>query len=86
MCKKKIVGKFYSWCFWFSFSVDATSSDEEERGKADGPPKKKKKKSERKRKKKKKHKKHSGGRSGTSGSDSETIYPSDLKREEQGVR
>lgn len=47
------------------------------------PPKKKKKKSEKKRKKKKKHKKRSGKYSDSSGSDSDTIYPSDLKREEE---
>uniref|UniRef100_A0A3B5M2T3 Uncharacterized protein n=1 Tax=Xiphophorus couchianus TaxID=32473 RepID=A0A3B5M2T3_9TELE len=51
----------------------------------DGPPKKKKKKSEKKRKKKKKHKKKSGRLSDSSGSDSETIYPSDLKREDEGI-
>lgn len=47
------------------------------------PPKKKKKKNEKKRKKKKKHKKKSGRYSDSSGSDSETVYPSDLKREEE---
>ncbi|XP_068194958.1 nuclear exosome regulator NRDE2 isoform X2 [Antennarius striatus] len=46
------------------------------------PSKKKKKKSVKKRKKKKKHKKTSGRYSDSSGSDSETIYPSDLKKEE----
>ncbi|TWW72359.1 nuclear exosome regulator NRDE2 isoform X1 [Takifugu flavidus] len=45
-------------------------------------PKKKKKKSEKKRKNKK-HKKKSGKYSDSSGSESETIYPSDLKREEE---
>uniref|UniRef100_A0A3Q2PZY5 NRDE-2, necessary for RNA interference, domain containing n=1 Tax=Fundulus heteroclitus TaxID=8078 RepID=A0A3Q2PZY5_FUNHE len=69
-----------------SVAKDFTSSAEEERGKSDGPPKKKKKKSEKKRKKKKKHKKKSGTHSSTSGSDSETIYPSDLKREEERIR
>ncbi|KAM4724554.1 nuclear exosome regulator NRDE2 [Anableps anableps] len=69
-----------------SVGKDVTSSDAEERGKGDGPPKKKKKKSEKKRRKKKKHKKKSGRASSTSGSDSETIYPSDLKREEEGIR
>lgn len=44
------------------------------------PPKKKKKKSD---KKKKKHKKKSEKYSDSSGSDSETVYPSDLKREEE---
>lgn len=53
------------------------SSVEEKSGEEEGnvPPKKKKKK--------KKHKKKSGRYSDSSGSDSETIYPSDLKREEE---
>lgn len=61
------------------------SSVEEKSGEEEGnvPPKKKKKKSEKKKKKKKKHKKKSGRYSDSSGSDSETIYPSDLKREEE---
>lgn len=45
------------------------------------PSKKKKKKSDKR--KKKKHKKKSGKYSDSSGSDSETVYPSDLKREEE---
>lgn len=60
------------------------SSAEEEEGGV--PPKKKKKKSEKKKKKKKKHKKKSGRHSDSSGSDSETIYPSDLKKEEEADR
>ncbi|XP_015245421.1 PREDICTED: protein NRDE2 homolog [Cyprinodon variegatus] len=60
-----------------SVEKDDASSDEEERG--DGPSRKKKKKSEKKRKKKKSHKKKNG-------SDSETIYPSDLIKEEKGIR
>lgn len=52
-------------------------ADEDER-----MPLKKKKKSDKKRKKKK-HKKKSGKYSDSSGSDSETVYPSDLKREEE---
>lgn len=56
---------------------------EEEEGKV--APKNKKKKSEKK-KKKKKHKKKSGRYSVSSGSDSETVYPSDLKREEETNR
>lgn len=47
------------------------------------PPKKKKKKSDNKKKKKKKHKKKSGKYTDSSGSESETIYPSDLKREDE---
>lgn len=58
------------------------SSAEEGKEEGNVPPKKKKKKSEKKRKKKKKHKKKSGRYLDSSGSDSETIYPSDLKREE----
>lgn len=45
-------------------------------------PKKKKRKSEKKRKNKKRKKK-SGKYSDSSGSESETVYPSDLKREEE---
>uniref|UniRef100_A0A3Q3RCK2 NRDE-2, necessary for RNA interference, domain containing n=1 Tax=Monopterus albus TaxID=43700 RepID=A0A3Q3RCK2_MONAL len=62
------------------------SSDEEKEEEDNVPPKKKKKKSEKKRKKKKKHKKKSGRYSGSSGSDSETIYPSDLQREHEADR
>ncbi|KAM7404039.1 hypothetical protein PAMA_004452 [Pampus argenteus] len=58
-------------------------SDEQE---SNVPPKKKKKKSEKQKKKKKKHKKKSGRYSDCSGSDSETIYPSDLKREQEADR
>uniref|UniRef100_A0A3B4YXD0 NRDE-2, necessary for RNA interference, domain containing n=1 Tax=Stegastes partitus TaxID=144197 RepID=A0A3B4YXD0_9TELE len=57
--------------------------ENEEKGESNVPPRKKKKKSEKKRKKKKKHKKKSGRYSGSSGSDSDTIYPSDLKREQE---
>lgn len=46
------------------------------------PPNKKKKKSDKKRKKKK-HKNKNDKYSGSSGSDSETVYPSDLKRKEE---
>ncbi|KAG7509979.1 NRDE2-like [Solea senegalensis] len=63
-------------------SVDRyfSSSTEEAEDDNSAPPKKKKKK----RKKKKKHKKKKGGRcSHSSGSDSETTYPSDLKREQE---
>ncbi|XP_071327446.1 nuclear exosome regulator NRDE2 [Trachinotus anak] len=69
-------------------SVDReVSPAEEEKEEEDNVlPKKKKKKSEKKRKKKKKHKKKNGRHSDSSGSDSETIYPSDLKREEEAKR
>ncbi|XP_023150758.2 nuclear exosome regulator NRDE2 isoform X1 [Amphiprion ocellaris] len=67
-------------------SVDRESSSAEEEGEGNVPARKKKKKSEKKRKKKKKHKKKSGRRSGSSGSDSETIYPSDLKKEQEAER
>ncbi|XP_029349779.1 protein NRDE2 homolog [Echeneis naucrates] len=66
-------------------SVDKEVSSAEEKREEDVPPKKKKKKSG-KRKKKKKHKKKSGGHSDSSGSDSDTIYPSDLKREEEAKK
>lgn len=63
------------------FSLDSQlSSPHEEQERL--LPKKKKKKSEKKRKNKK-HKKKSGKYSDSSGSESETIYPSDLKREEE---
>uniref|UniRef100_A0A3Q1EQU7 NRDE-2, necessary for RNA interference, domain containing n=1 Tax=Acanthochromis polyacanthus TaxID=80966 RepID=A0A3Q1EQU7_9TELE len=67
-------------------SADRESSSAEEEGEGNVPSRKKKKKSEKKRKKKKKHKKKSGRRSGSSGSDSETIYPSDLKKEQEAER
>ncbi|KAK5916381.1 hypothetical protein CgunFtcFv8_011371 [Champsocephalus gunnari] len=57
------------------------SSEEEEEG--DVPPKKKKKKSEKKKKKHKKHKKKSGRHSDSSGNETEIIFPSDLKREQE---
>lgn len=63
------------------FSVDgqlSSAPEEEERL----LPKKKKRKSEKKRKNKK-HKRKSGKYSDSSGSESETVYPSDLKREEE---
>lgn len=63
------------------FSVEGQLSlahEEDERM----PPKKKKKKTDKKRKKKK-QKKKSEKYSDSSGSDSETVYPSDLKREEE---
>ncbi|XP_013855359.1 protein NRDE2 homolog [Austrofundulus limnaeus] len=69
-----------------SAARDLTSTEEEERGGSEVPPKKKKKKSEKRRKKKKKHKKKSGRYSSSNGSDSDNIYPSDLKREEEEVR
>lgn len=58
-----------------------SSAEEEEEGNV--PPKKKKKKSDKKRRKKKKHKKKSGRYSDSSRSDSDTIFPSDLKRAEE---
>ncbi|XP_047183296.1 nuclear exosome regulator NRDE2 isoform X2 [Scophthalmus maximus] len=68
----------------------AVSSVEEEKEEAEGDnvsaKRKKKKKSEKKRKKKGKHKKKSGRCSDSSGSDSETTYPSDLKREQKADR
>ncbi|XP_022606427.1 protein NRDE2 homolog [Seriola dumerili] len=69
-------------------SVDReVSSAEAEKEKEDNAPqKKKKKKSEKKRKKKRKHKKKTGRCSDSSGSDSDTIYPSDLKKEEEANR
>ncbi|TKS86300.1 Protein NRDE2 -like protein [Collichthys lucidus] len=60
---------------------EVSSAEEEEEGNV--PPKKKKKKSDKKRKKKKKHKKKSGRYSDSSRSDSDTIFPSDLKRAEE---
>ncbi|XP_070834915.1 nuclear exosome regulator NRDE2 [Chaetodon trifascialis] len=68
-----------------SVDRELSSVEEETEDQKEGyaPPKKKKKKSEKKRKKKKKHKKKSGTYSDSNGSDSETIYPSDLKREKE---
>ncbi|XP_060918873.1 nuclear exosome regulator NRDE2 [Labrus mixtus] len=66
-----------------SVDKDVSSAEQEEEEKSNVPPKKKKKKSEKKRKKKKKHKKKSGRYSDSSGSDSDTIYPSQLKKEEE---
>ncbi|XP_054470331.1 nuclear exosome regulator NRDE2, partial [Anoplopoma fimbria] len=63
-----------------SAGKDVSSAEEEERN---VPPKKKTKKSEKKRKKKKKHKKKSGRFSDSSGTDSEIVFPSDLKREQE---
>uniref|UniRef100_A0A8D0D0N6 NRDE-2, necessary for RNA interference, domain containing n=1 Tax=Sander lucioperca TaxID=283035 RepID=A0A8D0D0N6_SANLU len=63
-----------------SVGRDVSSAEEEKEEEGNVPPKKKKKKSEKKRKKKKKHKKKSGRYSDSSGTDSETIFPSDLKR------
>lgn len=62
--------------------MGTAEEEKEEQEEGNVPPKKKKKKS----KKKKKHKKKSGRYSDSSGSDSETIYPSDLKREEEADR
>ncbi|XP_076025305.1 nuclear exosome regulator NRDE2 isoform X2 [Genypterus blacodes] len=65
-------------------SVDRVPSSEEE---GNVPPKKKKKKSEKKRKKKKKkHKRRSGKYSDSTGSDSDTVYPSDLRKEQEAQR
>lgn len=68
-----------------SVGRDVSSADEEARRGCDVPSKKKKK-SEKKRKKKKKHKQKSGDYSSSNGSDSDTVYPSDLKKEEEDVR
>ncbi|XP_069029060.1 nuclear exosome regulator NRDE2 [Embiotoca jacksoni] len=70
-------------------SVDREVSSAEENegdGEGDVSSRKKKKKSEKKRKKKKKHKKKSGRCSDGSGSESDTVYPSDLKREQEADR
>ncbi|XP_033991146.1 nuclear exosome regulator NRDE2 isoform X2 [Trematomus bernacchii] len=64
-------------------SVGGYVSSEEEEEEGDVPPKKKKKKSEKKKKKKKKHKKKSGRHSDSSGNETEIIFPSDLKREQE---
>lgn len=71
---------------WIVCVVREVSSVEDDGEDGQVPPKKKKKKSEKKRKKKKKHKKRSGKYSNSSGSDSETIYPSDLKKEQEANR
>ncbi|KAL7381030.1 hypothetical protein ABVT39_027522 [Epinephelus coioides] len=66
-----------------SVGRELSSAEEGEEEEGNVPPKKKKKKSEKKRKKKKKHKKKSGRYSDSSRSDSEIIFPSDLKREQE---
>ncbi|XP_026157598.1 nuclear exosome regulator NRDE2 isoform X2 [Mastacembelus armatus] len=69
-----------------SVGREVGSAEEEKEGEDNVPLKKKKKKSEKKRKKKKKHKKKSGRDSDSGGSDSDTIYPSDLKKEHEADR
>ncbi|KAF3701472.1 Protein NRDE2 -like protein [Channa argus] len=69
-----------------SVSREVSSAEDEKEGEDGVPFKKKKKKSEKKRKKKKKHKKKSGRYSDSNASDSDTIYPSDLKREDDANR
>ncbi|CAL8285667.1 unnamed protein product [Lota lota] len=61
------------------------SSEEEEKGDEDDKPPKKKKKKEKK-KKKKKQKKRNRSSSVSSGTGSDTVYPSDLKREQERER
>ncbi|XP_068574148.1 nuclear exosome regulator NRDE2 [Cebidichthys violaceus] len=61
----------------------SSAEEEEEEEEGNVQPKKKKRKSEKKKKKKKKHKKKSGRYSDSSGTDSETVFPSDLKREQE---
>ncbi|KAM4626041.1 nuclear exosome regulator NRDE2 [Polymixia lowei] len=61
--------------------VSSEEEEEERQKKDDVPPKKKKKKKDKK--KKKKHRRRGGRSSGSSGSDSETVYPSDLRREQE---
>lgn len=58
--------------------LDSCSDAEED----DSVPAKKKKRKTEKKKKRKKNKKKSGRHSGSSGSDSDTVYPSDLKEKE----
>ncbi|KAM8916495.1 nuclear exosome regulator NRDE2 [Spinachia spinachia] len=65
-----------------SSAEEEEEEDEEEKEEGNLPPKKKKKKSEKRKKKKKKHKKKKGRYSDSSGTDSETVFPSDLKREQ----
>ncbi|XP_029973188.1 protein NRDE2 homolog [Salarias fasciatus] len=65
-------------------SLEGVKSEEDREGYV--PQRKKKKKHEKKKKRKKKHKKKSGKYSDSSGSDSDTIYPSDLKKEEEAER
>ena len=67
----------------FNVDSDASSAKEDEKREGVVSTKKKKKKGEKKRKKKKKHKTKSERYSSSSVSDSETIYPSDLKREQE---
>ncbi|XP_033844155.2 nuclear exosome regulator NRDE2 [Periophthalmus magnuspinnatus] len=66
-------------------SRDASSVEELDGDESKVPHKKKRKKSEKKKKKRKKHKKQRG-HSDSSGTDSETIFPSDLKKEQDTDR
>uniref|UniRef100_A0A3B4H7E8 NRDE-2, necessary for RNA interference, domain containing n=1 Tax=Pundamilia nyererei TaxID=303518 RepID=A0A3B4H7E8_9CICH len=76
ICQIKL---FLSSSLTLSVSRDVSSEEDGEDGVA---PRKKK----RKKKQKKKHKKKSGRYSHSSASDSETIYPSDLKKEQEAKR
>ncbi|CAL8291641.1 unnamed protein product [Gadus morhua 'NCC'] len=70
-------------------SREVSSEEEEEkktRGEEDDKPPKKKKKKKEKKKNKKKHKKRDRSSSVSSGSGSDTVYPSDLKREQERER
>ena len=69
----------------FSLSREVSSAEEQKEEADNVPSKKKRKKSEKKKKKKKKHKKKSGRYPDSSGSDSQTTYPSDLKREQEAA-
>ncbi|XP_060938719.1 nuclear exosome regulator NRDE2 [Limanda limanda] len=69
-----------------SLSRELSSAEEQKEKEDNVSSKKKRKKSEKKKKKHKKHKKKSGRYSDSSGSDSETTYPSDLKREQEAER
>uniref|UniRef100_A0A3P8U9V6 NRDE-2, necessary for RNA interference, domain containing n=1 Tax=Cynoglossus semilaevis TaxID=244447 RepID=A0A3P8U9V6_CYNSE len=64
-----------------------SSAEEEEEERKSGDEYDSKKKKKKKRKKKKKHKRKKSGKcSESSGSDSETVYPSDLKKEQEAER
>lgn len=74
---------FISW----SEERERSSAEEEEEERKSGDEYDSKKKKKKKRKKKKKHKRKKSGRcSESSGSDSETVYPSDLKKEQEAER
>lgn len=79
LCSRFLLQRSVTCTLLFSTDrLDSCSDAEED----DSVPAKKKKRKTEKKKKRKKNKKKSGRHSGSSGSDSDTVYPSDLKEKE----